>query len=172
MAKAFGNKKYIASSLWCLGSTNHYLGEYYAAYDHKQEAYQLYKTLLPDNPELQRLCCKCGNSMVNGARMTINDGDKVVSLARDVEKQAATISDDLTHAWSLMMLARVLNQFGYREEALRHLERVKQMGFSSLRYEVYFDTLLARDYFQLVKMVGKFIGHCLNFPSIYTGTIV
>ena len=30
-------------------------------------------------------------------------------------------------------------------------------------------TLLARDYFQLVKMVGKFIGHCLNFPSIYTG---
>jgi hypothetical protein len=30
-------------------------------------------------------------------------------------------------------------------------------------------TLLARDYLQLLKMVGKFIGHCLNFPAIYTG---
>ena len=37
-----------------------------------------------------------------------------------------------------MMLARVLNQFGDREEAMRHLERVKQMGISSLRYDVYF----------------------------------
>ena len=122
MAKAFGNKKYIASSLWCLGNTYHLVGEYYAAYDHKQEAYQVYKALLPDNPELQRLCCKCGNSMVNGACMTIKDGDKVVSLARDVKKQAATVSDDLTHAWSLMTLGSVLDKFGYREEALRHLE--------------------------------------------------
>ena len=32
MAKAFGNKKYIASSLWCLGMTCGYLGEHCAAY--------------------------------------------------------------------------------------------------------------------------------------------
>ena len=138
MAKAFGNKKYIASSLWCLGNTYHLLGEYYAAYDHKQEAYQLYKALLPDNPELQRLCCRCGNAMVNGARMTFEDGDKVVSLARDVEKQAATVPNDFTHARSLIGLARVLVEFGDRQEALRHLERVKQMGISSLKYQVYF----------------------------------
>ena len=29
--------------------------------------------------------------------------------------------------------------------------------------------LLARDYLQLLKMVGKFFDHCLNFPTIYTG---
>ena len=103
MAKAFENKKYIASSLWCLGNTYHLLGEFYTAYDHLQEAYQLYKALLPDNPELQLDCCGCGSDMVDGARMTFKDGDKVVSLARDVEKQAATVSDDDTHAWSLMM---------------------------------------------------------------------
>ena len=34
MAKAFGNKKYIASSLHCLGSTYGFLGEHYAAFDH------------------------------------------------------------------------------------------------------------------------------------------
>jgi hypothetical protein len=28
--------------------------------------------------------------------------------------------------------------------------------------------LLAPDYLQLLKMVGKFIDCCLNFPSIYT----
>ena len=76
--------------------------------------------------------------MVNDARMTFTDGDKVVSLARDVEKQAATVSDDYTHAWSLMTLGSVLDHFGDREEALRHLERVKEMGISDLRYEVYF----------------------------------
>ena len=137
MAKAFGNKEYIASSLWCLGSTYHYLGEYYAAYDPTQEAYQLYNALLPGDLELQRLCCRCGIAVVNEARLTFNDHDKVVTLARDVEKQAATVSDDDTHAWSLMMLARVLVDFGDRQEALRHLERVKQMGISDLRYSVY-----------------------------------
>ena len=58
MAKAFGNKTYIASSLWCLGSTYGLLGEFYAGYDHVQEAYQLYNALLPGNLELQWLCCR------------------------------------------------------------------------------------------------------------------
>ena len=57
MAKAFGKKEYIASSLWCLGTTYSYPGEFYATYDHAQEAYQLYNALLPGDRELQRLCC-------------------------------------------------------------------------------------------------------------------
>ena len=71
--------------------------------------------------------------MVNGALLTINDRDKVVSLARDVEKQAATVSDDHIHARSLMMLGRVLDSSGHRREALRHLERAKLMGIASRR---------------------------------------
>ena len=138
MAKAFGNKKYIAFSLWCLGNTYHLLSQFYAAYDHVQEAYQLYKALLPGNLELQRDCCRCGNEMVGGALLTFKDGDKLVSLARDVEKQAATISDDEIHAESLMTLGSVLDQFGNRQEALRHLERAKLKGIPSLSYNIYF----------------------------------
>ena len=140
MAKAFGNKEYIASSLRCLGNTYHYLGEYYAGYDSLREAYELYNALLPGDLELQQLCCICGLDMVNEARLTFKDGDKVVSLARDVEKQSATVSDDYIHARSLVILGRVLNDFGDQQEALRHLERAKQMGISSLRYDVSFWT--------------------------------
>ena len=68
MAKASGVKKHIASTLWCLGTTLGFLGEFYDAYDHLQEAYQLFTALLPGDLELQRLCCQCGNSMVNDAR--------------------------------------------------------------------------------------------------------
>ena len=138
MAKSFGDKRYIASSLWCLGNTYHYLGEYYAGYDHVQEAYQLYNALLPGDLELQQLCCRCGIDMVDEARLTFEDGDKVVSLARDLEKQAATVSDDDIHATSLVILGRVLDKFGDRQEALRHLERAKQIGIATLIYDVYF----------------------------------
>jgi hypothetical protein len=60
-------------------------------------------------------------------RLTFEDGEKAVSLARDVEKQSATISDDLIHGRSLMMLGfkLVLDNSGHRQEALRHLERAK-----------------------------------------------
>jgi tetratricopeptide (TPR) repeat protein len=128
MAKDFGDKTYIASSLWCLGATYGDLGEFYASYDHLQEAYQLYKSLLPGTRKLQLLCCQCGIAMVNGARLTLKDGDKVVSLARDLEKQAATFSDDDIHARSLVILGMVLDDCGDRQEALRHLERAKLMG--------------------------------------------
>ena len=141
MAKSFGDKRYLASSLWCLGKTCHYLGEYYASYDNLQEAYQLYKALLPGDLELQQLCCRCGIAMVEGARMTFeDDDDKLVSLARDVEKQAATVSDDHIHAKSLMILGLVLDNFGNRQEALLHLERAKLMECASgtLNGEVYF----------------------------------
>ena len=164
MAKSFGNKKYIASSLWCLGTTCNYLSEFYASYNHLQEAYQLYNTLLPsqkwyDLPkgflrkkhsprsvtrspgerELYLHCCRCGIDMVEGARLTFEDGDKVVSMARDVEKQVATVLDDRIHARSLMILGSVLDEFGDRQEALRHLERAKLMTISSSsRSSIYF----------------------------------
>ena len=153
MAKAFGENTYIASSLWYLGVTFGYLGEFYAAYDHLQEAYELYNTLLlprkwyslrkgflrrkygpsrsPGNCDLQWLCCQCGMSMVNIALLMSEDGNKVVSLARDVEKQAATVSDDEIHARSLMILGSVLDYYGYRQEALHHLERAKLMGITN-----------------------------------------
>ena len=138
MAKAFGNKKYIALSLWCLGNTYHYLGEIYAGYDNLQEAYQMYNAQVLGDLKLQRICCLCGIDMVNEARLTFEDGDKVASLARDVVKQAATVSDDDIHARSLVVLARVLDDFGDRQEALRHLEHAKLMGSGALRCNVYF----------------------------------
>ena len=137
MAKNFGNKTDIASSLWCLGVTYGFLGKYYVAYDHLQEAYQLYDALLPGNRELQPLCCLCGISMVEawGVRLTFGGGDKLVSLARDVEKQSATVSDNDIHARNLLMLGKVLHKYGDQQEALRHLEHAKLMGIGS---EVYF----------------------------------
>ena len=167
MAKSFGDKIYIASSLWCLGKTYSYLGDFSAAYDHLQEAHQLYNAVLPSQKwydprkgflrkkygpravtrspsdrKLQRLCCNCGISMVHMAHMTFEDRDydKLISLARDVEKQAATVSDDDIHAMSLVMLGKVLNKSGHRQEALRHLERAKLMRIASgnLRSDVYY----------------------------------
>ena len=140
MAKAFGNKRYIASSLWCLGRTYGFFGEYYATYDHVHEAYKLYKALLPGDRDLQRLCCRCGIEMVNRARFMFEDRNKLVSLARDVEKQAATVSDDRIHAESLMTLGLVLHYSGRRQAALRHLERVRLMGIASgaLSSNIYF----------------------------------
>ena len=74
------------------------LAEFQPWYDHIHEAYQLYNALLPGNHELRRVCCRCGISMVDAARLTYKDGNRVVALARDVEKQAATLSDDDIHA--------------------------------------------------------------------------
>jgi tetratricopeptide (TPR) repeat protein len=131
MVKASGVKRYIASTLWCLGVTYGFLGEFYAAYDHVHEAFQLFNTLLPGDRELQRLNCRCGIDLVYEARSTFQDGDKAVSLARDIEKQSAAFSDDLTHAQSLIALGSVLEVYGYRQEALCHLERAKLMVMGS-----------------------------------------
>ena len=69
--------------------------------------------------------------MVDMARSTFKDGDKVVSLARDVEKQAANVSDNDIHARSLLMLGKVLDNSRHRPEALRHLERAKRMAIAN-----------------------------------------
>ena len=132
MSKAFGVKRYIASTLWCLGTTYGSLGEHYAAYNHLQEAYQLFNALLPGDRELQRFCCRCGIALAVAARATFEDIDKAVSLARDIEKQSAAFSDDLVHARSLIVLGSalrhsgwVLGNSGHLQEALRPLERAK-----------------------------------------------
>ena len=132
MAKASGVDRYIASSLWCLGVTYGFLGEFFDAYDHMKEAYQLFNTLIPGDRELQLLCCRCGIDMADGARLTFEDGEKAVSLARDVEKQCATVSDELIHGRSLIILALVLDNWGHSEEALVHLERAKLMVTESI----------------------------------------
>ena len=131
VAKASGVKKYIASTLWCLGTTYGLLGEFYVAYDHLLEAYKLFNSLLPGDLELQRLCCRCGIDLVDGARLTFEDGNKAVSLARDVERQSATFSDDLIHTRSMIILGLVLDSFGHRPEALRYLERAKMKAIGS-----------------------------------------
>ena len=94
MAKALGVRRYIASTLWCLGMTYSFIGKYYDAYDHLHEAYKLFNTLLPGDCELQRFCCLCGTDLVNGMRLTSRGSDRAISLAHDVEKQSASISDD------------------------------------------------------------------------------
>ena len=95
MAKAFGIKRYIESTLWCLGTTYGFLGENYTAYNHLQEAYQIFNDLLPASGdcELQQLCCQCGTNLVDAACVTFedHDSDRAISLARDVEKQSATV---------------------------------------------------------------------------------
>ena len=128
MTKAFGVKKYIASTLWCLGLTYGFFGEIYDAYDCLQEAYQLFNALFHGDRELQLLYCRCGIDMVSGARMTFKDHDKVVSLAREVEKLCAAVSDDFIHYLSLVMLGTALQNSGDRQEALRHLEHAKLIG--------------------------------------------
>jgi len=69
--------------------------------------------------------------------LTFEDGDKVVSLARDLEKQAATVSDDDIHVMSLVILGSVLDNHGDRQEALRHLERAKLMESGSYLLGIY-----------------------------------
>ena len=129
MAKAFGDKTHIASSLRCLGITYGFLGEFFASYDNLQEAYQLYNAppSLPGNLDLQRLCCRCGIDMVNAARLTFEDGDKVVSLVRDIEKQAATVSDDQTHSASLVILWSVLDSL-VTSPSMSKLSRIAHRG--------------------------------------------
>ena len=140
MAKAFGIKRYIASALWCLGTTYGFLGEYHDAYDQTQEAYQLFNALPPDDHELQWFCCRCGIDLVYLARLTFKDGDKaVISLAHDVERQSAVIVNDLVHARSLIALGLALEHSGlvlgnsiHRQEALHHLKLAKMKAIASI----------------------------------------
>ena len=126
-AQASAIEKYIASAVWCLGRTYFLLSEFQPAYNHLQEAYQVFNTLPPGDHESQRLCCECGNHLMVGARMVL-DNDMAVTLARDVELKSAALLDDVVHAQSLVSLGATLNQAGQRQEALRHLDRAVTMS--------------------------------------------
>ena len=127
VAKASAIEKYIASAEWCLGRTYFLLSEFQPAYDHLQEAYQVFNALPPGDHELQRDCCECGNHLIVVARIVL-DTDKAVSLARDVETKSAALLDDVVHAQSLLSLGASLNKAEERQEALHHLDRAMTMS--------------------------------------------
>jgi tetratricopeptide (TPR) repeat protein len=134
MAKAFGAKRYIASTLWCLGMTHGILDEPYDAYGHLHEAYQLFNALPSDGDrELQLLCCRFGIDMVTMTHM-FSDPSEAISKGRDVGKQCATISDDLLHGRSLIVLGLALTKSDQHQEALHHLglAKLKVTGSSFL----------------------------------------
>ena len=126
-AKASGVQRFIASAVWCLGQTYARLGDHLTSYDHLQEAYQRFDTLPLDEVELQRLSGQCAIDLVNVARIALPVDHKVVSLARDVEKKCAALSDDIIHGRSLVRLGAVLHQARRPQEALRYLDQARTM---------------------------------------------
>jgi tetratricopeptide (TPR) repeat protein len=126
-AKASEVKRYLVSAVWCLGWTYRQLGDDHSSYNHLQEAYLLSSDTSPGDMELQRLHCKCGIDLVEVARVTFEDKSKVVSLARDVERKCAAISDDHIHGWSLVRLGSALRQAGQLQDVLEHLNRARIM---------------------------------------------
>jgi tetratricopeptide (TPR) repeat protein len=136
-AKAYRVERYIALAVWCLGQTHHELGDFQPSYNHLQEAYQLFNTLPPGEVESQRLGGQCGIDLVEAARMALQfncarkasqfNSDPVVSLAREVERKCATLSDDLVHGRSLALLGAVLHEAQQSQEALHYLEQAKTM---------------------------------------------
>ena len=124
-AKASGVVKYIASAVWCLGKTYLELGDNFTSYYRLDEAYQIFNTLPPGEVELQRLGGQCGIDLVDAARSALPDISKAISLARDVETKCATLSDDLVHGRSLVVLGISLYGAQQKEEALHYLDQAR-----------------------------------------------
>ena len=126
-AKASGVQRYIASAVWCLGLTYFRLGNYNMSYNHIQEAYQLFNTLPHGEVESQRLDGGlCGIDLVENARFILQDDD-VVSLAWDVEKKCAALSDDLVHGRSLLKLGIALIEAQRWQEAMCYMDRARDV---------------------------------------------
>jgi tetratricopeptide (TPR) repeat protein len=123
--KAFGIKRYIALAVWCLGRTYQQLGDHHLSYNCLKEAYQLFNTLPSDDLKSQQLCCQCGIDFVE--TVCLIDGHQAVSLAREVEKKCATLSDDIIHGRSLVFLGFALNRADQQQEALVHLDNARTM---------------------------------------------
>ena len=127
-AKASSVERYIASAVWCLGRTYYQLGDIDPSYNHLQEAYRLFNTLPPGEIESQRLGGQCGMDLVDVARMKIDSRREAVSLARDVERKCAAVSDDLVHGRSLVLLGVALDAARQQQqEALVYLNRARAM---------------------------------------------
>jgi len=124
-ARASKDVKYIASAVWCLGKTYFELGDLDTSYHHLHEAYELFNTLPPGEAELQQLGGLCGVDLVDAARFALPDISEAVSLAQDVETKCSTLSDDLVHGRSLVILGIVLWRTQQKEEALQHLDEAR-----------------------------------------------
>jgi hypothetical protein len=83
-ANASGIERYIALAVYCLGDTYRQLGDHHHAYEHLQEAYQLFSTLPPGEVELQRLSSRCGMCLLNVARYTLHDKGKAGHRSRSL----------------------------------------------------------------------------------------
>jgi tetratricopeptide (TPR) repeat protein len=125
-ANASGVGRYKASAVWCLGKTYDRIGDHRHSYDRLQEAYQLFNTL-PSEGESRRLGGLCGIDLAGVARSTLQNKDKAVSLARDVEMKCAALSDNVIHGRSLNVLGIALIEAGQLQEALVHLDRARAM---------------------------------------------
>jgi tetratricopeptide (TPR) repeat protein len=128
-AKDSAVERYIASAVWCLGKTLAQLGDLLSSYDYLQEAYRLFDTFPPAKVELQRFGGLCGIDFVDTARLVlpVNRKGKVVSLAQEVEKKCAALSDDLVHGRSLVTLGAVLHRAQQWKKALRYLDHARIM---------------------------------------------
>jgi tetratricopeptide (TPR) repeat protein len=124
-AKASGVERYMASAVWCLGSTYCELGEHRTSYGHLKEAYWLFNAISLGEVELQRLGGRCGIDLFDIARFILQDADEVVSLARDVETKCAALSDNIIHGRSLVLLGAVLQHARQPQEALRCLDQAR-----------------------------------------------
>ena len=126
VARASGLEDCIASAVWCLGKTYAELGDHHSSYDHLREAYKLFNTIAPGDVELQRLSGQCGIDLVDTVRMLLEDTDEIISLAQDVKKKCATLSD-IIHGRSLVLLDTVFQEAQQPQEALRHLNCARTM---------------------------------------------
>jgi len=128
-AKASGVERHIASAVWCLGSPSCELGDHRTSYGHLQEAYRFlnFNTLPPGDVKLQRLGGQCRIDLVDTARLVLQDGDEIVSLARDIEMKCAALLDNIIHGRSLVLLGAVLQQAQQPQEALRYLDQARTM---------------------------------------------
>ena len=124
-ARASEVVKYIALAVWCLGKTYLEFGDHRTSYHHLHEAYRLFNTLLLGEVKLQRFGGLCGIDLVDAARFALPDISEAVSLARDVETKCATLSDDLVHGRSLVVLGISLCPSQQKEEALHYLDQAR-----------------------------------------------
>ncbi|KAJ3506487.1 hypothetical protein NLJ89_g6842 [Agrocybe chaxingu] len=126
-ARASGLERHIASAVWCLGKTYHQLGNHRLSYNHLEEAYQVFNALSQGDLNSQRLGSQCGIDLVDVVCLALDNKDRAVALARDVETKCATLSDNLIHGWSLMFLGYALSEPWQWQEALVHLDHARSL---------------------------------------------
>ncbi|KDR71119.1 hypothetical protein GALMADRAFT_144185 [Galerina marginata CBS 339.88] len=121
-AETYGVSSYIASAMWCLGSTYYDISKYNLAYDLFQKAYRLFISLPNADPKLQGLGGLCGVDLIDCAVMFADDQDTAVLLAIEVEENCAGLSDDI-HGQCLVSVGAALFRATRHQEALSYLEQ-------------------------------------------------